>query len=111
MVKKGEVSGESNRKVLISIYAAAIFLLAVGIVYGIFFHTDSTTTPNKSVKEQFDELEFVTIHRPHLTYFIDVKYMLCFATRKPTYQDLVLFDCPDRLWKEAESDLAGHPVK
>lgn len=52
------------------------------------------------IKEKFDELEFVVVHRPHVTYFVDMKYFMCFATRKPNYQDLVFFHCPERLWRE-----------
>ena len=62
-------------------------------------------TENKGVKVDFDELEFVVIHRPHLTYFVDLKYLLCFATRKPDYQDLVQFHCPERVWQEIREGL------
>ncbi len=54
------------------------------------------------IKERFDELEFIVIHRPHLTYFVDLKYRLCFATRKPAYEGLSEFQCPDYLLLEAE---------
>lgn len=84
---------------------------AIGIVTAVGFGTlVKSCIPvevNEGVKETFDELEFVVIHRPHLTYFMDVKYLLCFATRKPDYQDLVQFHCPERMWKEVEESLKG----
>lgn len=54
-----------------------------------------------SSSEKYDELEFTIIHRPHITYLIDTKYSLCFATRKPDFQDLVQIECPDRMWEDA----------
>lgn len=60
--------------------------------------------------EKYDELEFVVVHRPQITYFVDVKYNLCFATRKPNYQDLVEFQCSDRLRWDVELNLGKKPV-
>ena len=63
------------------------------------------------IPDKFDELEFVVVHRPHVTYLVDVKYFMCFATRKPDFQDLVKFHCPERLWKEVEESLQNKAVK
>lgn len=78
-----------------------IAALAAGIVLG------SQTRPCRSqggIKEDFDELEFRVIHRPHVTYFVDLRYALCFATRKPDYQDLVQLGCTERLVQDAKDE-------
>lgn len=53
--------------------------------------------PSVAAPERYDELQFEVLHRPHVTYLIDRRYRLCFATRKPDYQDLVQVQCTDRL--------------
>lgn len=77
---------------------ALTYVASVGM--GQFFAEKQVRPP-----EKYDELEFVVVHRPHVTYFVDIKYTLCFATRKPNYQDLVQFRCTERLWQEVK---AGH---
>ena len=59
----------------------------------------------KSKGQKFDELEFIVVHRPHLTYLVDPRYQLCFATRKPDFQDLVQFTCTEPLLGAVESTL------
>lgn len=84
-----------------------ILLLLGGLGLTMMMSVCTVKEENPGVKTTFDELEFVVVHRPHLTYFIDMKYLLCFATRKPNYQDLAQFHCPENLWKEVESSLKG----
>lgn len=81
-----------------TISSAAVIIGLVIIIMG----SKECESEISSAKERYDELEFVVIHRPQITYFVDLKHTLCFATRKPNYKDLVEFPCPERLWKEAE---------
>lgn len=91
---------------------AVLFILCSSLGLFIFFAIDRQKGTEKShFKDKFDELEFAVIHRPHLTYFIDTKYFLCFATRKPDYQDLVQFICPERMWKEVVEKIRGRAVR
>ena len=81
--------------------AVLLVLLVVGV------HTLVKVPEPMKGQEKYEELEFVMIHRPQVTYFVDLKFMLCFATLKPDYADLVEFRCPDYLLRHA----AGGPVK
>lgn len=86
-----------RKEILISSVSAFLFIVALSVV--IFFIM--TRTEDVKPREKYDELEFVVVHRPHITYFVDFKYMLCWATLKPTYQDLKDFTCTERLLNEA----------
>lgn len=94
-------------------------LVAVGIMaylaclvfFASVLNTECGEKPGIPAVEKYDELEFVVVHRPHVTYFVDIKFSLCFATRKPDYQDLVKFTCTDRLMKEVEESLQARAIK
>lgn len=90
-----------NKKIWVAAYVAGAAILLVAILYALTIIGKEGTERTSGIKTKFDELEFVVVHRPHLTYFVDIKYLTCFATRKPQYQDLVEFQCPDRLLQEA----------
>ncbi len=100
-----------NRRKAIFFLAYIIIVALVVLPIGFMFFKKNHDDRNTGLKEKFNELEFVVIHRPHLTYFVDMKYFLCFATRKPDYQDLVQFVCPERMWKEVEDSLQGKALK
>lgn len=76
----------------------------VAIIFPIAFYVKDRAGKG-GIKDKYEELEFVVVHRPQLTYFVDTKYFLCFATRKPDYQDLVQFICPERMWKDVEQTI------
>ena len=90
-------------KLLLLFYVlwAAVILAAALYSAALMIGDKVSAKRTPGIKEKFKELEFVVVHRPHLTYFVDMKYGLCFATRKPKYQDLAAFSCPERLLKEA----------
>jgi hypothetical protein len=94
-VKEGKIT------IWLVLIAILFFVVIAEIVYLVTFNKP----PNTS--EAYNELEFTVIHRPHITYLVDTKYLLCFATRKPQYQDLVQIECPEKMWKEVEYKLHG----
>lgn len=101
----------NRRKAIFFLAYIAIVILVVLPISVVLLKETGDKDTDSGLKEKFEELEFVVIHRPHLTYFVDMKYFLCFATRKPDYQDLVQFVCPERMWKDVEESLQGKAVK
>lgn len=93
----------TRKKLLRTAYVLGAAVLMAAVLYSAALMTGDRIEAKRTsgIKEKFEELEFVVVHRPHLTYFVDLKYKLCFATRKPEYQDLAEFPCPERLSKEA----------
>lgn len=94
-----------------------VFAIAAGVasyalvISLIVFLLTMGKSKKKEPSEEYNELEFVVVHRPQLTYFVDMKYFLCFATRKPDYQDLVQFSCPERMLKDVENSLQRDAIK
>lgn len=94
----------SRRWMAFWLAASALFLVAATaiVTYAVALVVRSQRDAS-GIRERFDLLEFVTIHRPHLTYHVDSRHMLCFATRKPsTCRGLVQFDCPVTLLEQAQ---------
>ena len=98
----------TKKNLLIAAYALGAAALLASILYALAIKDKGERT--SGIKTKFDELEFVVVHRPYLTYFVDVKYLVCFATHKPEHQGLVEFRCPDRLLQEATGDFMK-PIK
>lgn len=80
------------------------FLLFASVVL-YFYSRKQAETDTFVVAKSYTELQFRVIHRPHITYLVDLRYMLCFATRKPDYQDLVQFECTQAFMKKIEKGL------
>jgi hypothetical protein len=64
---------------------------------------------SSGIPDDYDELQFTTVHRPLVTYFVDRRYGLCFATRKPDYQDLVQLSCTPNLLSATGSVATDNP--
>lgn len=94
-----------NRWVFPAVSITAVILLAT-IAWGMVIILASKRPAAVTAPERYSELQFAVLHRPHVTYFVDRRYRLCFATRKPDYQDLVQFDCSERLLVEATAGLS-----
>ena len=81
----------------------AVLALIVGYIiaisWGAFVVYQKWGLPKKK-GEEYSRLEFRIVHRPHVTYFVDLKYMLCFATTKPTHTGLLQIPCTDSLIAE-----------
>ena len=89
----------------------AVVLITAVVTAGALLIRSRTTRDLPAPPEKYDELQFVMVHRPHVTYFVDTQYMLCFATLKPEYRDLAPFECSDALLKDVEVKLQGRATK
>lgn len=54
----------------------------------------------RELGRQYNRQEFVVIHRPHLTYYVDLVYGVCFA-RRPMCRAMTEFVCSPSLIRAA----------
>lgn len=99
-----------KNKPLVALVIATAVVFVVVFIRGAIIRWRNRPA-DRAVKEKYEELQFVVVHRPDVTYFVDFRYLLCFATRKPNYNDLVRFKCPDLLLREAMGGVEYVPEK
>lgn len=85
-------------RLTVGIIIAAYTLSIVGLLSVAFVRHQRKE--EKRQGEVYKKLEFRVIHRPHVTYFVDLKYMLCFATTKPEHHGIGQIQCTDFLISE-----------
>lgn len=89
-----------NTVIMVVCMSVAIVMLSLQLVLS---HACPAGRLNSG--EKYNALDFMMVNRPHVTYFVDTRYMLCFATLKPTYRDLVPFECSDLLLKYVDDTM------